>query len=381
MRLYSENNFETTVTSPVSAGATTTPLDDIPTVSAPFYLTFDPDDTEGHYEEVLVTSKTATHVNHAALTYAHGAAEVVRMTPTASLLNNNNLMGLAHQQGALINGKIVPSVSSNNLTVAIKTLAGTDPSSADPVSVRIGDSIRTLTAALSVTKNAATNWCNAGGAELATKEIDYFVYLGYNATDGVVIGFSRIPSGNQYDDFSATTTNEKYCGISTITNAAAGDDYELVGRFAATLSAGAGYTWSVPAFTTKNLIQRPIYETRWLSWQPAYSAGGAMSYTSVTTNLAKYKVRMSECIIQFDFDGTTGGTASPTLHATIPFSSIAYELGLGIQVSDTANGVGQAFFYYSAEVNKVACMKYNWTNFTLGANRKARAGNISYEIG
>ena len=138
-------------------------------------------------------------------------------------------------QGFLYNGKIVPSVASNNLTVALKGLDGNDPSATNPVYVRIGDTVRTISAALSVTKNAGTNWCNAGSAELATNEIDYFVYLGYNATDGVVIGFSRYPGASQYSDFSATTTNEKYCAISTITTAASTDYYEVIGRFAATL--------------------------------------------------------------------------------------------------------------------------------------------------
>lgn len=177
------------------------------------------------------------------------------------LISTLNRIPLYAPQGFLINGKIEVTDAAG-ITVAIKTLAGTDPSASDPVYVRIGDTVRTISAALSVSKADGTNWCNAGSAELATKEIDYFVYLGYNATDGVVLGFSRFPGANQYSDFSATTTNEKYCAISTITNAAATDYYENVGRFAATLSAGAGYTWSVPTYTAANLIQRPIYETR-----------------------------------------------------------------------------------------------------------------------
>jgi len=156
-------------------------------------------------------------------------------------------------------------VTSNDLTVALKTLAGNDPSADDPVYIRIGTaSIMKVTSALSVTKNAGTNWCNAGSTGLATKEIDYFTYLGYNATDGVVIGFSRIPHGRIYSDFSTTTTDEKYCAISTISNAVGSNPYVVIGRFAATLSAGAGYTWTVPSFTALNLINRPIYETRWL---------------------------------------------------------------------------------------------------------------------
>lgn len=187
------------------------------------------------------------------------------------------------------NGVITVSVASNNLTVAIKTIAGADPSAGDPVKVRIGDTYRSITAALSVTTNAGTNWCNAGSTELATYEIDYFVYLGYNATDGVTIGFSRIHYANLYSDFSATSTDLTYCAISTITNAAAGDNYVNVGRFAATLSAGAGYTWTVPAFTSDNLIQRPIYSTRVLDFNSVITySGGSTNPTSNTVAVAQY---------------------------------------------------------------------------------------------
>lgn len=172
------------------------------------------------------------------------------------------LSNLAAPRGFLINGKIVPSVSSNNLTVAIKGLDGNDPSSANPVYCRIGDTVQVITSALSVTKNAGTNWFDSGGAEIATNEVDYFVYLGYNSTDGVTLGYSRLPFVHQYNEFSATSTNDRYCAISDVSNAAATDYYEVAGRFAATLSAGAGYTWTVPTFTAINLIQRPIYHTR-----------------------------------------------------------------------------------------------------------------------
>lgn len=62
----------------------------------------------------------------------------------------------------MVNGTIVASVSSNILTVAIKTLAGTDPSSTDPVyfffrnaTAATGDyTVITVTAALNMTINA-----------------------------------------------------------------------------------------------------------------------------------------------------------------------------------------------------------------------------------
>ena len=279
-------------------------------------------------------------------------------------------------QGFLINGKISVTDTGSGLTVAIKTLAGTDPSATDPVYCRIGDTIRTISAALSVTKADGTNWCNAGSSELATKEIDYFVYLGYNATDGVVIGFSRYPGANSYDDFSATTTNEKYCAISTITNAAATDYYEVVGRFAATLSAGAGYTWSVPTYTAKNLIQRPIYETRWLAWQPTYSGGGSQTYTSVTTTTAKYKLIGNESVVVLHATGTTGGTPHYDVNASIPFNPLETVLAGGTLYMGSG-------WYQASSVrlypSMVSFSIYNGGNWTSGNDRRIGC-SASYPI-
>jgi hypothetical protein len=172
-------------------------------------------------------------------------------------MTNQNLNA---PSGWLFNGKISVTVSSNNLTVAIKTMDGSDPSSTNVVEVRIGNTVRTITAALSVTANAATDWFGSGGTGFATVQRRYHVYLGYNATDGVVIGFSPFSPGEQYSDFSTTATDAMYAKISTITNAASTDDYVLVGRFEATLSAGAGYTWTVPTFAPNTLVQRPMPE-------------------------------------------------------------------------------------------------------------------------
>lgn len=307
-----QDNFSTNLTSNTTAGATTTPLNSIPSVDAPYYIALDADNDNDHFEIVLVTSDTATNINHAANSYAHTTAESVKLvTPSVHLNTMQNF-----QRGFLVNGKLSVTDSGSGLVVAIKTLAGNDPSTTDPVYVRIGDTMRSITSALSVTKADGTNWCNAGSSELATKEIDYFVYLGYNATDGVVIGFSRFPGANSYDDFSTTSTNEKYCAISTITNATATDYYEVIGRFAATLSAGAGYTWSVPTYTAKNLIQRPIYETRTLVWVPQYT-GFSVNPSSVT---ALYKV-ISNYVEARVLENGNGTSNSTSKSISFPFAS------------------------------------------------------------
>jgi len=281
----------------------------------------------------------------------------------------------AHQ-GFLINGKIVPSVASSDLTVAIKTLAGTDPSSSDPVYVRIGDTVRPITSALSVTKNDGTNWFNAGSAELATKEIDYFVYLGYNATDGVVIGFSRIPYANQYGDFSTTTTNEKYCAISTITTAASTDYYENIGRFAATLSAGAGYTWTVPTFTAANLIQRPIYTTNSFQFVPTItvqSGGTSPTYSTTSARAIIQNNKISGTIVLNNTSGGTAGNGAGILTVKLPFSANS-------SIYSALNSravIGQGFSYESGGTQLGVLMNIYNTDNTQFYLLTMSVGNIT----
>jgi hypothetical protein len=275
-------------------------------------------------------------------------------------------------------------VAANDLTVALKGLDGNDASTTNPIKVRIGDVERTITAALSVTKNDGTNWFNSGGTELAAKEIDYFVYLGYNATDGVTIGFSRISYAAIYSDFSATTTNERYCAISTITNAAAGDNYVVIGRFAASLSATATFNWSVPTFTTANLIQRPIFDTRWLSWLPTYTMNASATFASVTTSMAIYKISLNQCSVYIDVNGTVGVNSNGTLINISPpiqiFSTVPGLMYNGCYVN--IGGAAAEAGYVRARA-AVAVLEVNRSNegaFTAGAGRYAR-GSLMYQIG
>lgn len=312
----------------------------------------------------------ATPASHYKLANVAVGAGVTTIT-NANITDTRRTMFMvptgARNQG-LINGYIIPSVASNNLTLAVSTspTSVVAPTATNPVFVWINGVLRPITSALSITRNAGTNWFNSGSAELATKEIDYFVYMGFNATDGVTLGFSRIPYARLYSDFNTTTTNEKHCAISTITNAATGDNYVNVGRFAATLSAGAGYTWTVPSFTNANLIQEPIYETRWLNFLPTYSASGSMTWTSITTDYATYKIQSDLLNYELFALGTTGGTASSELRATLPMSASpafnAQRFGGG-----AVDNVGISCLHFISTFLSAA--RYDAANWGLGANR------------
>lgn len=87
MSIKHQNNFSTNLTSGTTSGVTTSPINSIPTVDAPYYLAFDATNLNAHYEVVKVTSDTATNVNHAATAYDHSTDEEVRMVLTDDELN------------------------------------------------------------------------------------------------------------------------------------------------------------------------------------------------------------------------------------------------------------------------------------------------------
>jgi hypothetical protein len=185
-------------------------------------------------------------------------------------------MGNNADQGQLINGQIVPSVASNNLTVAIKTLAGNDPSATDPVYVRIGNTVRVIMSALSVTLNAGTNWFTKGTSPIATTETDFFAFLGYNTnTSAVQLAISSMSQMRLYSDFSTTNSDWHYFG-GTGTAPAATDVFENIGRFNAILGASASYNWSLPA--TQIIINRPTAYSREFSFTNPGSAGGTIKW-------------------------------------------------------------------------------------------------------
>jgi hypothetical protein len=248
-------------------------------------------------------------------------------------------------EGVLYNGKIVVTVAANNITVALKTMAGADASASTPIYVRINGAIRTCTAALAVTKNAGTNWFASGTTGLATAEIDYFVYLIWNttpATDIVDIGFARVPYFNVYSEASGTTTNEKYLANANGSAPTATDDMVVIGRFAATLSATAAFNWSVPTFTTTNLIQRPIYESRILNYTTTLTWTAGAAPTGGTGFVYTYHINGKICFIKGQGYSMTAGTTVTQLVVKLPFIPLLAASSGGVQMIPAFIGIATA---------------------------------------
>ena len=242
-------------------------------------------------------------------------------TPTSKRMTIGDLsIANSPVQGGLVNGYIDRTVASNNLTVAIKTLAGSDPSATDPVYVRIGNAVRTITAALSVTINAGTDTFALGAGGCLTDQ-DLFTYLGYRAAGSAVfIGVARYAHGILYSDFSATATNQGYLAYSGSAPASS-DVVELVGRFNVTTSGSALYNWSVPA--TSLIISRPIFETRWLDYTPTLTGFSA----NPSSTVYKYKVLYNRVAV-YSRQGANGTSNATTFTISGPFTAVTLTNGI-----------------------------------------------------
>lgn len=228
---------------------------------------------------------------------------VLGASKNTDLLTIDNAIKYNMPPGHMVNGKFDISVASNNLTLSLKTLAGSDPSSSSPVYVRIGDSVYTISSALSLTTNAGTNWFGSGSAETASQEIDYFVYLAWHsASSAVRIGFSRIPYAIFYADFSTTSTDDYHGRFNTAPGIS--DPVQVFGRFNAVLSATASFNWSLSSGTTI-IINRPIYRTRRLVWVPTFTG-----FSANPTGDFFYYIDNQKC--ELTSDPTANGTSNAT---------------------------------------------------------------------
>jgi hypothetical protein len=359
------------ITNPRTTGASVIQVDTVSGVPAFFIGTYGTLGSDG-----FITQATARdffgHVNAGTLVidkFAPGnvdagntSGQVVVIkpsTPAANLIGNFVKTSLNNfSQGELLNGQIVPSVNSSNLTVAIKTLNGVDPSTTDVVYVRIGNTVRSITAALSVALAAGTNWFGKGSTALAAQESDFFVYLGYNTTDGVTLGVSSHPAATKYSDFSVTNTAWKYAAISNIAHAAATDVYENIGRFSAILGVSATYLWTLPA--TQTIINRPTLQTR------VFALSNGISYCQTGNQLQQWGPQTTVSI------GTAPGTeVSGTITFPIPFSAapsvgaLAGDLpGAGAEYLCTGGTAAASFSYFaghSLTSSGAAAMTFYWT--------------------
>ena len=111
------------------------------------------------------------------------------------------------------------------------------------------------------------------------------------------------------------------------------------------------------------------YGLTWSTWTPSYSANGAMTFTSVTTDYTKYIQVGKLVIFCLTCHGTVGGTPDTGLIITLPVTpssnALAYAVNLSANASDAGGATKQAFAYLLAP-NKAYAFKYDNSNWTAG---------------
>jgi expansin (peptidoglycan-binding protein) len=99
-----------------------------------------------------------------------------------------------------------------------------------------------------------------------------------------------------------------------------------------------------------------------------------MTYTSVTGTYTYFQIGKL-VICTFFMNGTTGGTASSDIRATLPVTASGTNFRGGAAVTDTGFAAGT---WYLDSTTRVAFRKADSSNFGLGASRTAGA-TIIYE--
>lgn len=209
---------------------------------------------------------------------------------------------------------ITPSVSSNNLTLAIKYIDGNDCTTTNKVMFRVGSTEYTLSAAVSFTKNAGTNWMNAGSTELAAQPMDFFVYaIGETgASAGLKFGFSRIPYAQFMSDFVNTNTSQMYIA-GNWTNFNSTDAVTNIGRFRAQLSATASFNWSI---ATALVVNFPIFQTGRLDFNPVWTGFSA----NPTNTVMQYEL-VNDVVTVWTRAATAGTSNAASMYLVAPFTT------------------------------------------------------------
>jgi hypothetical protein len=162
--------------------------------------------------------------------------------------------------------------------------------------------------------------------------------------------------------------------IRSIAGAATGFSAGIKTNTIAEVTANAGVTID-GALIKDGVIAQSALSLAFSTWVPTYSASGAMTFTSVTTDNAKY-IQMGKLVILFlQAFGTTGGTASTSLEFTLPVTAANVHFGGSAWVNDGAKIAGVVTF---RDVSILRVQRFDNANFGLGSGRYINV-NMMYE--
>ncbi len=132
------------------------------------------------------------------------------------------------------------------------------------------------------------------------------------------------------------------------------------------------YSFSAAAISALALsdLDNPLGWPDWFTWLPAYSGSGSMTFTSVTTQQARYRVTGRTVHFILRASGTTGGATNNDLRATLPVPAVAVTgqyCPFAAVVTDAASMSGRGQLDTTAQL--LLFNRYDVTVFGAGAGR------------
>lgn len=224
---------------------------------------------------------------------------------------------LSFGTGVLVNGKIVTSVGSNALTIAVKTIDGNDPSNASPVYVRFPSATLTesglttvaITAALSVVVSSGST---LGHASAIAQHI--FVYLVNNA------GAAELAASNLPPDYPGVFGKARL--VSTTAEGGAGGADSATGVYSTTARSNVPWVCVAKMLSTQTTAGTWAANMTQVDMAPfdlqrcEFAASGTTS-TSINTD-----TKMANGTVAYSPDGTfASGTHRPNIAGVYSYTA------------------------------------------------------------
>ena len=142
-----------------------------------------------------------------------------------------------------------------------------------------------------------------------------------------------------------------------------------------TVTGGSDYSLANAAITSPCVSNAasPAGFPDWLNWSPTFTASGNMTFTSVATNVAKFKLVGKQLYLVLLATGTTGGTADVAIDFSLPVTAAVLTAAFFGYAID---GSLQCGFGNLGNSTTGAMFKYNYSNWSLGTGRGIRASGF-----
>lgn len=137
-----------------------------------------------------------------------------------------------------------------------------------------------------------------------------------------------------------------------------------------TLITNSDYAMAATTITDTyiSFIENPEGFPYWFNYSPSYSCGNSMTYTSVTTDVAKWSVSGKMITVLLRAFGTIGGTPYIDIFATAPVNcATPLDTALVGNTYDSGNKAGIALFDIANQ--KLRILKYDSSNWGTGSTK------------